>query len=255
MKRFQVWSSGGGTQSAAIAVLILRGLLPRPDFCVIADTGRETQDTWDYLDGVVNPAFAKIGLEVTRIPCSILKRNSLPPSIFNPEGTILIPAFEVGQPKLSNYCSTHWKRDAVKRWALDNGATPAINWVGFSTDELSRVVAPTADNWWLRYPLIFDVPRSREGCVNEIEQFGWPPAPKSSCWMCPNRRNPQWRQLRDLRPEEFAKACAVDEEIRRIKPNVFLHESLVPLAQAHLGKEGDGSKQATFGCNSGDCFV
>lgn len=42
-KRFTVWSSGGGTQSSAIAVLILKRLLPRPDRAVIADTGRETQ--------------------------------------------------------------------------------------------------------------------------------------------------------------------------------------------------------------------
>ena len=44
-----VWSYGGGTQTAAIAVLILQGRLPKPDIAVMADTGREIASTWDYL--------------------------------------------------------------------------------------------------------------------------------------------------------------------------------------------------------------
>lgn len=244
-----VWSSGGGVQSTAIAVLILRGLLPRPDRAVIADTGRETQDTWDYLAQVVNPALAKLDLQVERIPCPVL------PAFFNPAGTLLIPAYEVGLPKLTNYCSSYWKREKVKQWAEKNDLLPATNWLGFSTDEMGRIATPRALNWLIDYPLVFVCPRSREGCVNEIEQFGFPPAPKSSCYNCPNKRNAQWRHTRDKRPDEFAKACEDDRAIRLIKPNVYLHESLVPLAEADLGKDGDDAKQQTFGCNSGDCFV
>ena len=246
-----IWSSGGGTQSSAIAILILKGLLPKPDRAVIVDTGRETQDTWDYLENVVNPALARIDFKVERIPTI---EFSLPP-IFNSEGTCLIPAYERGLPKLSNFCSSSWKREVVKRWAVKEGLTPATNWLGISTDEMRRVSTPRARNWLLEYPLIYIVPRSREGCVNEIEQFGWPPAPKSSCWICPNRRNPQWRHLRDDRPEEFASACEEDRKLRIINPNLYLHESLVPLDQADLGKDAEDAKQATFGCNSGDCFV
>jgi hypothetical protein len=39
--RRRLWSSGGGTQSTAIAVLILQGRLPKPDLAVIVDTERE----------------------------------------------------------------------------------------------------------------------------------------------------------------------------------------------------------------------
>ena len=248
-KRVTIWSSGGGVQSSAIAVLILKGLLPRPDRAVIADTGRETQDTWDYLDAVVNPALARIDLQVERIPCPV------PPSFFNPKGTLLIPAYEIGQPKLSNYCSSYWKREKVKQWAIERGLVPAINWLGMSTNEINRIATPRASNWLLGYPLVFMVPRSREGCENEIEQFGWPRAPKSSCYNCPNKRNSQWRHTRDHRPDEFEKACQDDEFIRTIKPNVYIHESCVPLREADLGKDDDKVKQATFGCNSGDCFV
>jgi hypothetical protein len=42
----EVFSSGGGTQSAAIAALIVQGRLPKPDFVVIADTDYECSSTW-----------------------------------------------------------------------------------------------------------------------------------------------------------------------------------------------------------------
>lgn len=39
MQTQDVWSFGGGVQSAAIAVMVVKGVLPRPDLIVIADTG------------------------------------------------------------------------------------------------------------------------------------------------------------------------------------------------------------------------
>lgn len=38
-KRIVSW--GGGTQSSAISLMVLRGLLPRPDLFLFADTGDE----------------------------------------------------------------------------------------------------------------------------------------------------------------------------------------------------------------------
>lgn len=41
MERTQVFSYGGGVQTAAICALIIQGRLPRPDIIVISDTGKE----------------------------------------------------------------------------------------------------------------------------------------------------------------------------------------------------------------------
>jgi hypothetical protein len=38
-----LWSCGGGTQSAAIAALIVRGDIRKPDLAVIVDTERERE--------------------------------------------------------------------------------------------------------------------------------------------------------------------------------------------------------------------
>jgi hypothetical protein len=248
--RFQIWSSGGGTQSTAIAILILQGKLPKPDFSFIADTGRETGETWEYLDRFTNPALAKIGLTVERlVPAQV-------PDIFNPKGTLLIPAFFTENAKASNFCSSYWKRDFVKRIAVQRGLVPAENWLGISTDEMRRVSTPRANNWLLRFPLVFDCPTSRHQCVQIIADYGWPKAPKSSCWMCPNRRDAQWIHLRDTRPDEFKKAVEFDKELRNRKPDAFLHDSRTPLGEVVLKEAPDGKENAQLSlCDSGECFV
>lgn len=242
-----VWSSGGGTQSAAIAILILQGKLPRPDYAVIADTGRETRETWEYLRGVVNPALRAVSLQV-----EIITQAELP-ALFNGNGTLLMPVFVTGDAKLSSFCSSYWKRERVKKWAAEKGILPAVNWLGISADEPERIRTPRAANWLLHYPLVFDVRKTRRDCVRLIQEFGWPPAPKSSCWCCPNKRNSQWRHTRDNFPDEWEAAIKLDREIREMKPDAFLHDSRLPLDQAPI--ESDDDPQGRFGCDSGDCFV
>jgi len=242
-----IWSSGGGVQSTAIAVLILQGVLPRPDYAVIADTGRETRETWQYLQTVVNPALLAMNLQVEIIT------QTVPPPIFNGNGTILMPVFVTGEAKFPNYCSSYWKRERVKKWAIEKGILPAVNWLGISADEIERVRTPRAANWLLHYPLVFDARRTRGDCVRLIEEFGWPPAPKSSCWCCPNKSNAQWRHTRDNFPDEWQKAIQLDAEMRETKEDAYLHASLMPLSLAPIEEVDD--HQGRLGCDSGDCYV
>lgn len=61
MKRTEIWSNGGGVQSAAIAALIYMGEI-RPDLAIIVDTEREMQTTWKYFDEVTKPALESVGV-------------------------------------------------------------------------------------------------------------------------------------------------------------------------------------------------
>lgn len=252
--RLQVWSSGGGTQSTAIAVLILQGRLPVPDFAFIADTTMETQETWDYLDQVVNPAMTAVGLQVERLapdkPRNVLYHN----------GKLLIPAFlkaSANGPdsKLLNFCSAKWKRDFVKSVAVQRGIVPAVNWLGMSAEEPHRIRGPRAQNWLIYYPLAHEFRITRNGCVKLIQEFGWPPAPKSSCFLCPNRKNSQWRHLRDTRPDEYFKAIRADLKLRETHPDAYLHPSLRPLGEVDLDVEAADSDGQLALCDSGECFV
>lgn len=40
-KNIEILNYGGGRQTVAMCILIKRGVLPRPDHIIIADTGRE----------------------------------------------------------------------------------------------------------------------------------------------------------------------------------------------------------------------
>lgn len=251
-QRAQVWSSGGGVQSAAIAALIVSGRLPKPDFAVIADTGREQSTTWTYMDAVTAPALAAVGVTLHRVPASQYATVDL---YGGADGdSLLIPAFtnqsgEIG--KLPGYCSNEWKRRVVQRWVSEQGVEAADLWIGISTDEMRRV-SPSKGKWQNRYVLI-EQRMNRNECEAAVARLGWPKPPRSSCWMCPNHTQVEWRDIRDNKPDDWEQAIRFDREIRERDPHAFVHSDCVPLDEADL----DDHNEVLFGhdCTSGLCFV
>lgn len=247
-QRFEVFSFGGGVQSSAVAALILQGILPKPDLVVMVDTEREKQATWDYLHGVVGPALADFGLPVHVVRKSEFSRVDLTGTT----GKILMPVFtrhsgELG--RLPAFCSYEWKRRVVMRWLKKRmGVMRGRMWLGISWDEFHRV--RDSDVKWLthHYPLIDgDLRFTREDCVRIVRDFGWPDAPKSSCWACPHMGDAQWVGL----PEhEFRLAVELDEHLRTLDPSVFLHSSGRPLKEKPFGEAEDDVT-----CQSSGCWV
>lgn len=169
--------------------------------------------------------------------------------------TLLIPAFtnksgEIG--KLASYCSNEWKRRVVQRWATRQGVKAADVWLGISTDELDRVQVKRGGKWGNRYVLA-ELRLARWECQQIIAAMGWPEAPRSSCWMCPNHTQSEWRDIRDNKPADWAAAVRFDREIRKRDPNAFVHSDCVPLDKADL----DERNGVLFGhgCTSGHCFT
>jgi hypothetical protein len=130
-----VWAYGGGTQSVAIAVLIERGLLTRPERVVMSNTMREATETWEYTVENVLPLFDRIGLAL-----EIVTANGK--LYYHSDDTLpMIPAYTAtGQLKL--YCSAEWKRDVVYRYLRAQGygpERPVVKWLGLSLDEVHRM--------------------------------------------------------------------------------------------------------------------
>ena len=68
MSRVQLWSCGGGRQSAGIAALICQERLPRPDHVVMVALEWERRATWDYVCGYIRPAIRAMGIPFTIVP-------------------------------------------------------------------------------------------------------------------------------------------------------------------------------------------
>lgn len=246
-----VWSYGGGTQSVAIAVLVLQGKLPRPDYIVMTDTGRERQRTWEYLRTVVQPALDTVGLRVAVIS----KDDYRAPDLYSAQGDLLIPAYttqggKIG--KLPTFCSSKWKSRVVRRYMVETiGVAEYDQWLGFSVDELERMKHNEVKQVTNVYPLI-DLRYSREMCAGLVESFGWPAPPKSACWMCPNRADPNWLDMKRNDPEDFQRAVIFEREIQQSDPHVWLHDSGQPLDQVDFDA---GQLDMFRGCSDEACMT
>ena len=253
------WSYGGGTQSAAIAVLIAQGRLPKPERTVMADTSREATETWEYLDKHVSPLLASVGLRVEIAPHSLAKCD-----LYSYKGELLIPAY-TANGKLETFCSGEWKAEVVLRYLRSVGygpKNPVRTWIGISLDEKRRAKPQNLKWQQLHWPLLFDFPLTRAECRHIVLEAGLPEPPKSSCWKCPHRRDPQWKRLKDFYPADFEAACRLDEQIRYEDilsggSGLWLHESRKPLREVDFKVVLNVHPlfTATTGCDSGYCWT
>lgn len=249
----QIWSYGGGTQSAAIAALIVAGKLPKPDVAVIANTGRESSATWDYLKNVIQPA---LDFPIHIIPHSFDGTGYNTVDLWGGKDgeTMLIPAYtsQNGGGMLRGYCSVEWKRRPVQRWCKENGFDGGDVWIGFSTDEMERCRTYNPNDKWRHvYPLI-DLRMNRGDCIAEVERMGWPAPPRSACWMCPYRSDHEWRDIKNNAPEDFARAVAFERGIRKRDEHAYLHKSMRPIDEVDFADRPDLFAKP---CDSGFCFT
>lgn len=251
-----IWSYGGGTQSAAIAALIVKGDLPKPDIAAIADTGREISSTWSYLDTVIQPALDAVGVTIHRIP------HSFDGSGFNTVDlwggangdTLLIPAFTSAKDAgaVRGFCSNEWKARPVHRFCKQQGIDGGDVMIGFSTDEMERCRAYRPEDKWRHvYPLI-GAKMNRGDCIALVESMGWPTPPRSACWMCPYRTDHEWREMKALHPQDFKKAVAFEKGIQRKDPHFWLHRSCQPISEVDFSAPPDLFAKP---CDSGMCWT
>lgn len=254
ISRIQLWSCGGGRQSAGMAALIVLGELPRPDHVAMVALEREFRQVWPYVNTYIRPALEALGVPFTAIP-----RGKYATKDFwgGADGKlILLPVYSdfSGAPsKLSEYCSGEWKREVVLRWAatqLGWKTRGVDNWVGISFEERSRRRGPRRQ--WLKptYPLLDVRPTTVSSCLAAVQRVGWPEPPRSRCSMCPNQSDAEWAELS---AKEFARACALEDTIRKVDPHAWFHKSMIPLRDVTLNTADDNG--GLFGgCSAGTCY-
>lgn len=252
----RVLSLGGGVQSTAIAILIAQGRLPKPDLVVIVDTSRERESTWRYLGEYTEPLFRSMDIPFARIRTRdyLLDRPDEVPIVEC--GRVLIPAF-IQHPggakgKMRGYCSGRWKERVFKRYLRSLGMNLVEVWIGISQDE-SRRRRESGLAWYRhRYPLLA-LNLSRNDCHGIIREYKWPQPLKSSCWMCPHMRAPEWVEMQRNYPADFEAACRLDEHMRTINPRAYLTVKCRPLRD---GVDTFARQECLelSGCGAGFCF-
>jgi 3'-phosphoadenosine 5'-phosphosulfate sulfotransferase (PAPS reductase)/FAD synthetase len=246
-----VLNYGGGRQTVAICILIAKGILPKPDVIVMADTSRENPMTWEYLEKWTRPMMREHGLEI-----EVASHDLATVDLYDNHGLTLMPVFTT-TGKLSGYCSGEWKRRVVDRHLRSKGLNSGTRWIGMALDEKRRWIKlhnVTEGKWTTVCPLV-DLMLNTESCLEIIRQFGWPEPHHSACWMCPHKSNAEWRVIRDQYPEKWQEAIEIDKEIRENdeRGGVFLHHSRKPLGEADLGVEE--TKEHFRQCSLGMCFI
>ena len=190
-----VLSFGGGVNSVALMVLLLREELPI-DEVVFADTGGEVPETYEYLE-IAKEYFAEHGIPFT----TVSKRGD---SLYD----------------------TSWRRQvfpsAIWRWSTRDFKVNPIHrryreigghinqYLAIAWDEISRMKDSRVDYVTNLYPLI-DRRITREGCIEIIEEAGLPIPPRSSCFFCPFNSADRWRWLFENHPDLYDKAVALEE--------------------------------------------
>lgn len=233
------WSYGGGWQSVAIGVLIVRGVLPKPDLACIADTSRERGTTWEYMRDHMQPFLDPIGLNIEVAPHSFARVD-----LFNEDGLTIVPAY-TAEGRLGAYCSGEWKRDAMERWLRSKGVKECVQWIGYSYDETKRYTTKSGElkgphrPWCIPgYPLV-DLKITRKMIPAIIASAGLPIPHKSRCWCCPHQTADEWEEVRG-NPEEWAAAVALEKRINEMDPEqtgrLYLSSGRIPLEQADFSR-------------------
>ena len=239
-------SLGAGVQSTAMYVLSALGKqgVPRADFAVFADTGDEPRHVYEQLEKLEDWGEQHGGPPIERVSAGVLSEEivshkfvAIPVYLKAPDGKLSI---------LRRQCTREYKITPIMKLVrVKLGLKPRQRnscrvraMIGFSCDEASRM-KDSREHWIDNiYPLI-DAGLYRNNCIQVVEDAGLGTPRKSACVYCPYQSDHRWAEMKRDNPDEFEKACKLDELIRTktraVKDEAFVHKSGVPLRDVKFG--------------------
>lgn len=248
-----------------------RGVLPKLDGAIFADTGWEPAEVYDYLAEVILPEAKNAGIPVHYVSGGHIyvdwqrrmetgERAASMPFFTEPNNP------DAKEGRLFRQCTKEYKIDPVHKKLEDlcDGARELPHdhqlvtlWFGISGDEMRRMRMSKV--WWIDhyYPLVFGLerPYHRHDCLKWLKENGFPEAPRSACIGCPYHDDAEWRRIKQ-RPFEWQQAVQFDAMIRNsVKQPAYLHRSLKPLPMVDLESLEDKGQQNWLSECEGMCGV
>ena len=191
---------GGGVNSAALAIMIIDGLLPEYDPCrfVFADTWTERDETYWYIANVFMPYLASRGrmLEIVQPNEGVYMRWK---------------RLSVTGSRIIRTCTQESKIRPIEKFIKQNGGGEQL--IGIDAGEPHRAVERPGKH----YPLVSHG-IDRAGCIKIIERAGLPLPIKSGCWCCPFMRVGEVMELARQYPEKFNKIERLEAAANKAHP-------------------------------------
>jgi hypothetical protein len=256
---YDIQSNGLGQQSIALYLMSSVGVLPRLDYSIFADPGREKKETYEYLKWLKDWQRKNKGVPLICTGKKTLYSDLIKGTNSTSDRVASIPAFtknpdgSVGQ--LRRQCTYEYKilefnRAIRKLLKIPTENFPATRiYMGITIEELDRMEIPEIRKFINVYPFVgYDIDRagkfqqnqylekqySRADCVKWLVDNGFPVPPKSSCTFCPFFKDSDWLNLKTNEPKEWKAVVKLDYAIRNsskkgVESPIFLHRSCKPL--------------------------
>jgi hypothetical protein len=220
----------------------------------MADTGRENETTWTYHTSHIHPLLEKHGRRLEIAGPEYCKYG-----LHSNNGSLLIPAYSEPRGKYSTWCSSEWKRRTRDRYLAAQGIKPREMWLGLGYEEERRwrkTHMSHQGKCLVRCPMVEMQMTTAEG-LQLIARHGLPAPTHSSCYMCPQKTNAEWIELKHKSPTQWIQAVALDAELREEsiadgKGAVYLHYRRKPLEIAVQEAEDNHIPRR---CESEGCFT
>lgn len=251
----RVISLGWGVQSFTLAAMAALGDIEPVDAAIHADTTHERSATYAFA-AKWTPWLEARGVRVVTVT---------PPDAesVNRFGGVMLPGYTItpkGPGQLSRQCTQNWKRATIRRWLQANRhGRPVTQLLGISLDEWHR--AKDSDVKYITHvwPLL-TLNMTRNDCQNYLERNGLENPGKSACVFCPYHNKRAWQEMKRENGDDWRKAVAVDEAIRKVRPpyDLFVHSARIPLVDVDLSTPEDHGQLRLLDdtpCDSGYCFL
>ena len=252
----QILSMGWGVQTFGMLVMIEKGLLPKPDLIIHADTKAEKPETIEFKNKIGIPLIEKLGIEYVEVSkdrgiiYGYLNLNSIPQAGFRS-------------------CTDKYKVEPLNYYLRDRykdmiESKPYYQcWIGISTDEKRRRI-PKEDQrpkyQQMIYPFL-DLNYSRNDIIDYIKSNGYEIPVKSGCFMCPYAGLRGFLELKEKHPDLFNIAVHMENnyfENRPERDHGFLMDSKIKLQTLKEMKSLFSYQQIENNmneCDSGGCFL
>ncbi len=264
----RIQSNGIGQQSMALYFMSSMGVLPRLDYSVFADPGREKKESYEYIRWAMEWAKENNGVPIIWTGKKDLYKDLIDGTNSIGNRFASIPAYTFnGEGQLRRQCTDEYKiaefNKVVRRlYGLKSRQHyPKTEvYMGITIEELKRVSINAIRNFINVYPFCNYQTSAKYGskflnfnealeklytridCVSWLKDNGFEVPPKSSCTFCPYQSNKSWLDLKLNDPEEWNAVVNLDESIRHsskkgVREPIYLHRSGKPLKEVNLNED------------------